>query len=43
MISSLDTYTDFMELTNSDVRQVQLPTGETSIITHLGSSFILDG
>lgn len=31
-----------MELANSDVRQVQLPTGETRRITNLGSSSILD-
>ncbi|OIT18877.1 hypothetical protein A4A49_56392, partial [Nicotiana attenuata] len=42
MVSSLHLYIDYMELSESNSRKVQLPTGETSVITHLGTSSILD-
>ncbi|XP_070050762.1 uncharacterized protein [Nicotiana tomentosiformis] len=43
MVSSLEFFTDFMEIPKGEGRKVQLPTGETSRITHLGSSSILNG
>lgn len=42
MVYNLDVYKDFVELSKTDMRRVQLPNGETSVITHLGSSSILD-
>ncbi|OIT20455.1 hypothetical protein A4A49_63672, partial [Nicotiana attenuata] len=41
MVSRLDFFTDFMEIPKGE--KLQLPTGETSRITHLGSSSILNG
>lgn len=43
MVSSLDIFTDFIDVSKAKGRKVQLPTGETSRITHLGSSSFLNG
>nr|XP_009777462.1 PREDICTED: uncharacterized protein LOC104227031 [Nicotiana sylvestris]XP_016446154.1 PREDICTED: uncharacterized protein LOC107771318 [Nicotiana tabacum] len=43
MVFNLDFFTDFMEIPKGEGRKVQLSTGETSRITHLGSSSILNG
>nr|XP_033515868.1 uncharacterized protein LOC104111161 [Nicotiana tomentosiformis] len=43
MVSSLDFFTDFINIPKGESRKVQLPTGETSRIMHLGSSNILNG
>ncbi|XP_019240598.1 PREDICTED: uncharacterized protein LOC109234812 [Nicotiana attenuata] len=43
MLSSLDFFTDFIEIPKGEGRKVQLPTAETIRITHLGSSSILNG
>lgn len=42
MVYNLDVYNYFVELSKTDVRRVQLPNSETTVITHLGSSSILD-
>lgn len=43
MVASLHVYIDYVELSRANMRKVLLPTGETSMITHLGSSSILNG